>query len=95
MNIYWEGCPSRLSGPYCLLSIFRIAAKEAQIFFHTCLKNLPSLNICVQFAYFSQGLSTKTLNFVKNRSEERDSQKAKKMEKEEKEFRKKFKVSAN
>ncbi|XP_015275650.1 PREDICTED: FYN-binding protein [Gekko japonicus] len=43
----------------------------------------------------SQGINTKPLNFGKNRSEERDSQKAKKMEKEEKEFRKKFKFEGD
>ncbi|XP_077203136.1 FYN-binding protein 1 isoform X2 [Paroedura picta] len=43
----------------------------------------------------SQGIPTKPLNFGKNKSEERDSQKAKKMEKEEKEFRKKFKFEGD
>ncbi|XP_048360672.1 FYN-binding protein 1 isoform X2 [Sphaerodactylus townsendi] len=43
----------------------------------------------------SQGINTKLLNFGKNKPEDRDSQKAKKMEKEEKEFRKKFKFEGD
>ncbi|XP_054843076.1 FYN-binding protein 1 isoform X2 [Eublepharis macularius] len=43
----------------------------------------------------NQGINTKPLSFGKNKSEERDSQKVKKMEKEEKEFRKKFKFEGD
>nr|XP_056703773.1 FYN-binding protein 1 [Euleptes europaea] len=43
----------------------------------------------------SQGINIKPLNFGKSKSEERDSQKAKRMEKEEKEFRKKFKFEGD
>ncbi|KAJ7335037.1 hypothetical protein JRQ81_012978 [Phrynocephalus forsythii] len=44
---------------------------------------------------FSLGINSKSLGFGKANSEDRDSQKLKKMEKEEKEFRKKFKYEGD